>query len=462
MAKTNKVIRKSDLPFGSEFSPSQVSLKKLLEFADIHNGDWKALEDAIYNEYFTTNRTSEYNKRKLANNTKLGMQAYGLLDKSGHLTECGIHLLSIVGNEQKLHEEFARHILLNLHGLNLVQCVLDIQASGDNVNLLILREWMEERGVHFPRGGKHPSSMRLWLEKAGVFKTSWQVDESVLKLLSGIDSVELDVLADFSPEQKAFLKTLANINDGNGHLSNDIEKMATAIYGIKFNEKNLPKQVLYPLEKSGYITLTRGTKSIGRGAKPFIVTPTIKLVSDMVVPVLNQLDSQVDSDIRQLLRKPLKDVIDELDSHDKHLRGLALEALAFKLMHLLDMTYVATRLRGATTGGAEVDLIFESTRLVFSRWQVQCKNSVAASLDDIAKEVGLTHFLKSNVIVIVTTGRIGSEARKYSNKVMVDSNLCFVLIDGSDLASIIDNQTKIIDIFEREAKQAMTLKAMEI
>jgi site-specific DNA-methyltransferase (cytosine-N4-specific) len=238
--------------------------------------------------------------------------------------------------------------------------------------------------------------------------------------------------------------------------------MATAIYGIKFNEKNLPKQVLYPLEKSGYITLTRGTKSIGRGAKPFIVTPTIKLVSDMVVPVLNQLDSQVDSDIRQLLRKPLKDVIDELDSNDKYLRGLALEALAFKLMHLLDMTYVATRLRGATTGGAEVDLIFESTRLVFSRWQVQCKNSVAASLDDIAKEVGLTHFLKSNVIVIVTTGRIGSEARKYSNKVMVDSNLCFVLIDGSDLASIIDNQTKIIDIFEREAKQAMTLKAMEI
>jgi hypothetical protein len=33
-------------------------------------------------------------------------------------------------------------------------------------------------------------------------------------------------------------------------------------------------------------------------------------------------------------------------------RTRALEALAFKLMRLLDMTYVATRLRAQATGGA--------------------------------------------------------------------------------------------------------------
>ena len=31
--------RKSDLPFRSEFSPSQIELPKLLEFADTHGGD---------------------------------------------------------------------------------------------------------------------------------------------------------------------------------------------------------------------------------------------------------------------------------------------------------------------------------------------------------------------------------------------------------------------------------------
>jgi site-specific DNA-methyltransferase (cytosine-N4-specific) len=38
-----------------------------------------------------------------------------------------------------------------------------------------------------------------------------------------------------------------------------------------------------------------------------------------------------------------------LKSSDKHICGLALEALAFKLMRLLDLNYVATRLRGAAT-----------------------------------------------------------------------------------------------------------------
>ena len=76
-----------------------------------------------------------------------------------------------------------------------------------------------------------------------------------------------------------------------------------------------------------------------------------------------------------------------------------LEALAFKIMRLLDMTYVATRLRVNQTGGAEIDLLFESARLVFFRWQIQCKNTARVLLDDVAKEVGLTHFLKSNVIV---------------------------------------------------------------
>jgi len=91
----------------------------------------------------------------------------------------------------------------------------------------------------------------------------------------------------------------------------------------------------------------------------------------------------------------MADILSDLTAKDKHQRGLALEALAFKLMRLLDMTYVATRLRGTTTGGAEVDLIFESSRLVFSRWQVQCKNTANVSLDDVAKEVGLTHMLKA-------------------------------------------------------------------
>jgi site-specific DNA-methyltransferase (cytosine-N4-specific) len=92
---------------------------------------------------------------------------------------------------------------------------------------------------------------------------------------------------------------------------------------------------------------------------------------------------------------------------------------------------------------------------------VQCKNTPRVSLDDVAKEVGLTHLLKSNVIVMVSTGDIGSEARRYANKIMADSNLCIVMIDRTDLGSIRGNPAYIVEAFNREARHAMTLKKLD-
>jgi hypothetical protein len=452
---------KSDLPFGSEFSPSQISLPKVLEFAEKHGGDWRAFEEAVYKEYFIHHTsTTEYNKRKLANNTKLSMIAYQIIDRDANLTEFGQKLHEVRNDEEKLYTELGKQILLNLHGTTLVQCVQDMQAGGESVDLVKLREWLDERGVHFPRGGKHPSIMRLWLEKAGVFLSGWRVNEERFKAVLGLSSDEIEVLSQFTGEQRAYIKTLANMGAGRSFASNEIEKLATATYGIKFNEKSLPKDVLYPLEEAGYISLTRGTT--GRGAKHSMVAATEKLTTELIEPLLQQLEQQSDANLRPLLRKPFKEVVDELDARDKHKRGLALEALAFKLMRLIDMDYVATRLRGTATGGAEVDVIFESSRLVFSRWQVQCKNTSRVSLDDVAKEVGLTHFLKSNVIVMVSTGEIGAEARRYANKIMTDSNLCIVMIDGADIKGIVANPASLVDIFNREAKHAMKIKTLSI
>ncbi|MDD9982179.1 MAG: restriction endonuclease [Gammaproteobacteria bacterium] len=185
-------------------------------------------------------------------------------------------------------------------------------------------------------------------------------------------------------------------------------------------------------------------------------------MADLIAPLIEQIEQLTQADLRPLLRKPLKEIREDLQAEDRHIRGLALEALAFKLMRLIDLTYVATRLRGTATGGAEVDLVFEGTRLVFSRWQIQCKNTARVSLDDVAKEVGLTHFLKSSAIVMVSTGEIGGEARRYANKIMADSNLCVVMVDGNDLALIEARPASIVDVFTREARHAMDLKKLEL
>ena len=158
----------------------------------------------------------------------------------------------------------------------------------------------------------------------------------------------------------------------------------------------------------------------------------------------------------------MSDILIDVKSQNTHVSGLALEALAFKLMQILDLDYMATRLRGEQTGGAEVDLLFESSRLIYSRWQIQCKNTNPVTLDPVAKEVGLTHFLKSNVIMVVTSGNFTNSAREYANAVMRDSNLNIVLLNGNDLDKIAKSPTMIVDILNREAKRAMEIKKIEL
>jgi hypothetical protein len=456
----------SDLPFGSEFSPSQIELPVLLDLIDANEGDWHTLEKAILARYFTKHaqgregEEATYNRQKLANNCKLGLIAYKIIDRAGNFTAFGRTLHKIREEEAALYAELARHILLNLNGMALVQCIQDMTVAGEEVNLTTLREGLAARGVHFPAGGKHPSMMRLWLAKAGVFVGSrWQIDEIKLQQALGTAPDDFEVLARFTSEQRAFLRALVNTGIMTPQPANEIARLAQATYGVRFPEKSLPKLVLNALVDAGYITAEKTTT--GRGAKPFLVAPTGKLAAELVGPLLDQLKTQTDPKLLDLLKKPLAEILAEMKSSDRYVGGLALEALAFKLMRLLDMTYVATRLRASATGGAEVDLIFESARLVFSRWQVQCKNTSRVSLDDVAKEVGLTHFLKSTVIILVTTGEIGAEARRYANKIMRDSNLSIVMVDGADLDSINRNAPSIIDVFNREARTAMKLKVLE-
>lgn len=460
--------QKSDLPFGSEFSPSQIELPRLLELIDIADGDWRTLEAFILNTYFSghakgaNGKDADYNRAKLANNCKLGLIAYGIIEREGAFTDFGRILFDTRFDEAVLYGKLAEHILLNLRGMALVRCIQEMTIAGERVTLDSLRLALEERGVHFPKGGKHPSMMRLWLAKAGVFiGETWRVDETRLRAIVGTDSEEFAALARFTPEQRAFLLALANSGVTDPQAANIIRDLASATYGVRFPDKNLPQVVLNALRDAGYINVEKTTE--GRGAKPMLVSPTDKLRLDILEPMLDQLKTQTDPKLVELLVRPLTDILLEIESEDRYKAGLALEALAFKLMRILGMEYIATRLRNVSaTGGAEIDLIFHSSRLVYSRWQIQCKNTQRVSLDDVAKEVGLTHFLKSTVIVMVSTGDIGGDARRYANKIMQDSNLCIVMIDRPDLDAIKTNPARIVDAFKREAHNAMLLKQLDL
>lgn len=441
-----------DIPSAQNFSPAEVDLPRVLELVRANAGDRKALSEAIRAEFYVDRPVPKKGQGTVWQNVTTGMVAYGVIDDAAQPTELGSRLYEIRHDEKVLYRTFAKHLLLNVSGVVFVECLRDMQRAGEAPTLPTIREALEERGVHTSTAGKSISLLRAWLAKAGLFRSQWVPNANVYFELLDKSEPEIAALASLTEGRKAVLRMLATL--GPGHFdSSDLRIDTEKAYAVRLNEKRFPKDVLYKLRDLGYVNLV---KKGGRGWT-LDVEPTEKLEADVTIPLLDQL-AGLDPTLRSLIRMSVADIVARLDA-DKHEKGLALEALGFKLMRIVGLSYMDTRFR-PTPGRFEVDLLFDSDRLAYSRWQIQCKNTDRVSVDDVAKEVGLTYYLLSNVILILTRGVIGEDARRYAIDVMRKTNLAIVLIDGSDVAETVGNPLSIFDVLDREAAFALELKPL--
>lgn len=454
---------KSDLPNSSQFSPVQTPLPDLLRLVQANEPSRENIRDAIANTFFVGRKDA----LELANNTILAMSEYKLIYKPredqshASLTDTGHTLADFAaeGNTKELYDHFARHILLNLKGMDLLNCASDIVASGQQPTKQLLVRELRRRGVYHPPNGTHANGMRQWLEQAGIV-IGWEPNAKRMeRLLGGVSSEDTDLYAALTPAQKAFAKAFARLNQSEA-LSNKVAAYATQLYGVEFPEGGLPQSTLFALRDVGLIECEKTTS--GQGAKPYIVRPTDKLRNEFLEPILDSLEQSAGTQYRALIRMRFEDILLDLKSDSSYKKGLALEALAFYLGRLLMLDFVQWRLRTNKTGGAELDVIMENRNLVFSRWQIQCKNSAKATLEDIAKEVGLAQVIKSNVILIVTTGRIGPAAQHFAETIMRETNLYVALLNGKDLERISASPADIVDVLSRQAEGAMRLKRHQV
>lgn len=70
--------------------------------------------------------------------------------------------------------------------------------------------------------------------------------------------------------------------------------------------------------------------------------------------------------------------------------------------------------------------------------------------------------MASNVVVVVSTGRFSADAREHAKHVMARTNLSVVLIDGRDLDEIAKNPASVVDVVDRAAALAKTIKRLEV
>lgn len=433
---------KSDLPNSSQFSPTQTPLPELLKIVKGFEPDRKAVSREILRRFFPGRGDKTTWDWKLADNTVIAMSQYDLVNKpkndNAHvsLTEFGESLAEKAeqGNYEDLYSEFVRYILLNLRGLDVVACVQDIVVSGRKPTKALLVKELRDRGVYHPPNGTHANGMRQWFEQADLVpKNSWVPNEEKLQEILGTDLETLEAYAGLTQEQRDFAKAFARLNVGEAR-SNEVAKYATSLFGTEFPEGGLPQSVLFALQDADLIEAEKTTS--GQGAKPYIVRPTDKLKNEFIEPMLSSIENSVGIQYRKLVRMNYSEVLDGLSSESKHEKGLALEALAFYLARLLGLKFVQWRLRSNKTGGGEVDVVMEGTRLIFSHWQIQCKVKNRITADDLAIELGLAVSLKPDVILFLTTGRLTKKARDFARATNYSTNVRMLVLDRGDIVTL--------------------------
>src|SRR5258708_11542422 len=218
-------MAKSDVPFGAQFTPNQIQLSRVLQIIHDHAGNRTEIERVIANEFFG-------GKTELSENTFLALRAYRLLTENENdprPTSLASELLATAKSEDDLYWQFGRHILLNLHGYDLVQTILDMERAHEEVRLLTIHARLADRGIRFSASGTYISGMRLWLEKAGIFTEGYNVDIERLENLFGETTAQVDILAKLKKQQPDFFKTLTRPGGTPSKPPNQIAKIANRL-----------------------------------------------------------------------------------------------------------------------------------------------------------------------------------------------------------------------------------------
>ena len=447
-------MKENELPFGSQFSPNKVDLQDVLRFTGENEG--KPISEFVpllADRYFSSSSTPE----KMAGNMKIALTSYGIVtDGDVSFTDMGRELFEIQDAEE-LHAAFAKRILLYMNGLKLIETLRQLDLNGETATNRSVNGALIAQGFQLRQTSNNAQVMKLWLEKARVLD-GWRINETRLAEMIGIESEAIGPLRELPPDQYYFLLALCNAASDIPLVATDVRDLATATFNFEFDEKAFANNVIKPLHDKGLILAEKTTG--GRGAKPYMVSLTEKTKQEVIGPLLDQFKDQVGSPLLEAYCKTFSVLREEIDSDDKYKKGLALEAFAIKVMRIIGLEFIKTRYRDIQIGGAEVDVLFDSTRLLYNRWQVQCKNTATVTIDMVAKEVGLSHMLKSNAIVMMTTGHLTADAKMYARRIMEDMNLCILTLQKEDIDNIIDNPTSIVSIFNTQAENAKKIKVL--
>lgn len=445
------------VPYTQQFAPEQTPLQQLRPIIRQYKGNRAALKKAIASAFF------KGSPEKVAGNTLISLGVYGVLDKDGDVTDFGKRFLDAV-DEKAAHELIAKRILSELNGIPLVETLREMKSGGVKFSLGEVTGELRKRGFKVSDNSSDLSGVLNWLRAAGVLK-DYSVDEAKYAELAGSSVKTIEALKGLNTAQISFLRAMValGIKDWTPH--NQVVEHAETLYAgeVFFNWKELDRMILTPIGKLGFIEIRKAPKSKegARGGKAAEIKPTENFEKEIAEPILLPMYKAAGfATVREIASVSFENVIERVkQGKDLDDRARALEILAVKICQLLDLDFMGMRETDENVvAGGEVDAFMESARLVYSRWQIQCKASDRITYEAIAKEVGVAEVSLATVILIVSTGKMTDGAETYRQRIVGKTPMNIAVIDGESLEQIAKNPAVIGSILRAQAEDAMQIK----
>ena len=449
--------RASAIPVGSQFTPDLINLRPFLQVLIKHSGNKEALVNAVWEPEVRKRAKEGMLTPRTASLPIEAAAQYGLLEPKTYVVTNLTRRLVNTPTDTNLYDDFARHILLSLGGLRVVEAAQQMHQDGLRITGDKLAMNLSDQGFRVSIHNTAINSLRMWLAQAGLFpkgrgQRAWMVDAGVKQRLMAMSDQTIAQIAWLSEDQRAYLEALCRVAPTSWHRAAPIRDLADTILGRRLDRSNLPKRYLNPLVEAGLIEYTTGGTA---GGKTSLLRTTSHFDKTILQSFVQETISRLDPSLTAYYLRAPEDIYKDLASSNKHVKGEALEAFAIRVMRLLGLRFVAWRKRAADeTGRAEVDVLMAGVvGGVPTRWQIQCKNkpSGRVALEDIAKEVGITLITKATHVMILANSLVTTDARDFAEEIMRHTSLTVMILDRDDFDRIRETPASVGAILQRKA-----------
>lgn len=462
---------KSQIPVGTGFSPDLINLKAFCEAAVRCTGDEASFRKSVWERPV---RISSVKVVPTKRSSKLPIEAavhYGILETVAGCTPTLLCKNIAAASEDIGYRILARDILLNRNGAAFVS-MLRTMLSDDSVDVVtgdsIARYSTNNCGLVIAVHNTAHNTLRMYLACAGVFplsgslgRDSWTPDMGVVDSLLGDSLEQLEVISRLKPHQQMFIRALCHLDEpGVWHKAADVRSHAEKMFpDVLFSRASIVKDVLTDIGAVGLIEFsTAGT----RGGKSAKMRTTTRFQKDILEPFLAHAASSVEKASQPFLRMPAKDIRSKFFSSNKHEKGVALEALAIRVMRTLGLQLSKWRVRAPDSGFSEVDVSLSGVvSCIPTKWQVQCKNTPSGTIsnEDIAREVGVAMMEGATHILFLANATYSSKAKDFARSVNKKSSITVFLFDKNDTLKVLDNFASLTGILQQKALSIATERA---